>query len=111
MSEAGRGHGADMQHVLVHIDLDSGLGPIGVWGYKNGRLTHFYPESLSPAISARARDYMAARYTDQSIPEWFAFLEETATSAFDEFEAVEVNDDVSLPDVLAVYRRTWAATA
>ncbi len=100
-----------MQHVLVHIDLDSGLGPIGAWGYREGRLTHFYPESLDPGISARARQYLAARHADVSVPDWFAFLEENAASALDEFETVEVHHEMSLPAVLAEFRRTWAATA
>lgn len=100
-----------MQHVLVHVDLDSGLGPIGAWGYHEGRLTHFYPESLDPSISARARDYMAARGADVPVPEWFGHLDESAKTALDEFEAIEVDSEMKLHAVLAVFRRTWAATA
>ncbi len=100
-----------MRHVLVHIDLDSGLGPIGAWGYHDGRLTHFYPESLSAAIPARARQYMAARGADTSVPQWFDLLEESANTALDEFEAIEVDDGMTLPAVLAEFRRSWAATA
>lgn len=100
-----------MQHVLVHIDLDSGLGPIGAWGFHEGRLTHFYPESLHPSIPARARDYMAARHPDVTVPDWFDHLEECAHTAFDEFEAIEVHNGMNLPAILAEFRRSWAATA
>ncbi len=95
-----------MQHVLVHIDLDAGLGPIGAWGYLDGHLTHFYPESLDVRISARARDYMAIRDEGTTVPEWFEHIADNAGGA-DEFEAIEVNDGVSLPAIVAEFRRHW----
>lgn len=96
-----------MQHVLVHID--HGLGPIGAWGYLDGALTHFYPESLDVSIPARARQYMAGRDLDCTIPEWFGYLTDHARTALDEFEAIEVNDGVSLPAIVAEFRRAWSA--
>lgn len=96
-------------HVLVHIDLDQGLGPIGAWGY-DGKLTHFYPESLDTAISARARELMAARSLDVTVPEWMELIADTDPTTMDQFETVEVNDTDALPHVLAEYRKVWNAT-
>lgn len=97
-----------MQTVLVHID--SGLGPIGAWGFLGGTLKHFYPESLDVEISARARSAMAARGNDVPVPEWFHQLA-SRTPHLDDYEAIELNDGVSLPAVVAEFRRAWRETA
>lgn len=97
-----------MQHVLVHID--QGLGPIGAWGYKDGHLTHFYPESLDVAISGRARLLMAHRTLDISVPEWMDFIAESDPTLLDEYQTLEVPDDYQLSAILAEARRSWVAT-
>lgn len=97
-------------HVLIQIDLDQGLGPIGVWGFNAGRLKHFYPESLDASISARARELMAQRSLDISVPEWMDLIADTDPNPLDSFETVIVNDSDPLPLVLAEYRRLWNAT-
>lgn len=97
-------------HVLVHIDIDQGLGPIGAWGF-DGRLTHFYPESLDTAISARARELMAQRDADVTVPEWMDLIAEADPNPLDQFEHLEVNDTDPLPLVLAEYRRIWNSTS
>lgn len=98
-----------MQHVLVHID--QGLGPIGAWSYsKDGHLTHFYPESLDVAISGRARLLMAQRPTDVDVPEWMDFIADNDPTLLDEYETVQVTDNIALTAVLAGYRRNWVAT-
>jgi hypothetical protein len=96
-------------HVLVHIDLDQGLGPIGAWGF-NGQLKHFYPESLDPAISARARELMAQRTPDISVPDWMDLIADSDPNPLDSFHTGDVNDGDSLPVVLAEYRRIWNST-
>ena len=96
-----------MQHVMVHID--PGLGPIGAWGYLDGDLTHFYPESLELSIPARGRTAMAARGDHLTVPEWFLILSGHPT-AQDDFKTVEVNDGVSLPAVVAEFRKGWKQT-
>ena len=93
-----------MQHVLVHIDCD--LGPIGAWGYTDGDLTHFYPESLDPAISARARTAMAARGNDTPVDAWFHTLSRR-TPYLDDYEVVEVSNVITLPAVVAEFRKVW----
>lgn len=98
-----------MQHVLVHID--QGLGPIGAWSYKNGNLRHFYPESLDVGISARARELMAQRDTDVSVQDWMDLIADTDPTMLDEFETFEVDDNLSLPSILAEYRRSWTTAA
>lgn len=98
-------------HVLVHIDLDYGLGPIGAWGYDGIRLRHFYPESLDPAISARARDLMAQRSNDIPVDEWMALIAESDPSPLDSYEIVTADGAESLPAVLAQYRHAWSASA
>lgn len=97
-----------MQHVLVHID--QGLGPIGAWSYCDDRLTHFYPESLDPSISGRARLLMAQRSDDISIPEWMDLIADGEPTMLDEYQAFELDDDIPLNTVLAQFRRSWAAT-
>lgn len=97
-----------MQHVLVHID--SGLGPIGAWSYNDSHLVHFYPDSLDLAISSRAREAMAGRDPSISIPDWFAYLSAHA-NYLDEFETLEVHKPLSLPTILAEFRRAWKADA
>lgn len=97
-----------MQHVLVHID--QGLGPIGAWSYEDGALTHFYPESLEPAISARARELMAARDNDMPVAEWMDLIAGNEPTLLDEFQAFQVNDDLTLPTILADFRRSWVAS-
>jgi hypothetical protein len=94
-------------HVLVHIDLDQGLGPIGAWGYRNGKLRHFYPESLDIHIPARARDLMAQRTLDVTVPDWMEFIADAVPKGADQYATVIVNDTDSLPKVLAEYRRIW----
>ncbi len=97
-----------MQHVLVHIDHSCGLGPIGAWSFYDGRLTHFYPESLDPAIPARARDYMAGRDpSTATVDDWFGYLNDNIEPPLDEFHAIEANDGVSLPAIVAEFRRYW----
>lgn len=93
---------------MVHIDPS--LGPIGAWGFDQDRLTHFYPESLDVSISARARLAMASRGEHLTVPEWFLILSGNPT-AFDGFETVEVHDGISLPAVVAEFRRQWKETA
>jgi hypothetical protein len=97
-----------MQQVLVHID--HGLGPIGAWTYRHGALRHFYPESLDPFISARARDLMARRDSDVSIPEWMDLIADCDPTMLDEFQTFEVNDDLQLPTILGEFRRSWSAS-
>ncbi len=98
-----------MQHVLVHIDQD--LGPIGAWSYSaTGTLRHFYPESLDTAISARARELMAARDNNMPVNEWMDLIAGGEPSLLDDFTTFEVNDELSLPTILADYRRHWTAT-
>ncbi len=99
-----------MQHVLVHIDHGQNLGPIGAWGYIDGRLTHFYPESLDVGIPARARQYMLGRDpATTSVPTWFDLLMAHTDRRQDEFQAIEVNDDVTLPSIVAEFRRHWSS--
>lgn len=99
-----------MQHVLVHID--QGLGPIGAWSFDaKGALTHYYPESLDTAISSRARLLMAQRSEDISTPEWMDLISDSEPTMLDEYEAIEVDDGVTLNAVLADYRRTWTAAS
>jgi hypothetical protein len=98
-----------MQHVLVHIDQS--LGPIGAWSYNNtGRLIHFYPESLDPGISGRARLLMAQRPDDVTTPDWMDFIADNDPTLLDEYETVQVADDITLNVVLADCRRNWVAT-
>lgn len=98
-----------MQHVLVHID--PGLGPIGAWSYtSNGRLTHFYPESLDVSISGRARLLMAQRDDDISVPDWMDFIADSDATLLDEFQTFDVNDGISLSLILAEFRRSWVAS-
>jgi hypothetical protein len=96
-----------MQHVLVHID--QGLGPIGAWSYRQNRLTHFYPESLDPSISGRARLLMAQRQDDITIDEWMDLIADTEPNMLDEYTAFDIDDDVPLNVILAQFRRTWTA--
>lgn len=99
-----------MQHVLVHIDQS--LGPIGAWSYsKAGRLTHFYPESLDVAISGRARLLMAQRTSDVSVPEWMESLADKDPTLLDEYETVQIPDNVRLTAVVADFRRSWVASS
>ncbi len=51
---------------------------------------------------------MAAR-TDTSIPAWFEELATYVTPGLDEFQAIEVNDDVTLPGIVAEFRRHWSS--
>lgn len=98
-----------MQHVLVHIDQS--LGPIGAWSYSSaGTLRHFYPESLDTAISARARELMAARDNNMPVSEWMDLIAGGEPSLLDNFTSLEVNDELSLPTILADFRRHWTAT-
>lgn len=98
-----------MQHVLVHID--QGLGPIGAWSYtEDGRLVHFYPESLDPSISGRARLLMAQRDDDITVPEWMDFIAESDATLLDEYQTFDVNDGISLNLILAEFRRSWITT-
>lgn len=98
-----------MQHVLVHID--QGLGPIGAWGYsKDGHLTQFYPESLDPAISGRARLLMAHRTPDVPVPEWMDFIADSDPTLLDEYQTLQVNDGYPLNAVVTDFRRSWVAT-
>lgn len=98
-----------MQHVLVHIDLDQGLGPIGAWGYNGRNLRHFYPESLDAAIAARARELMAQRTPDVTVADWMDLIADADPNPLDSYEAFDVDDELSLPTILAEYRRTWVA--
>ncbi len=98
-----------MQHILVHIELDMGLGPIGAWGYSNGNLVHFYPDSLDTAISARAREAMAIRDLDMAVPDWFRFLATSHPNALDDFQTLEDHHQTSLPVILNDFRRHWYA--
>jgi hypothetical protein len=95
------------QHVLIHID--QGLGPVGAWGYLDGQLTQFYPESLEPFISSRARELMAAR-RDITVPEYFALLAACDPTLLDDFHTLETSDGVSLPAALAEFRKAWNKT-
>ncbi len=95
------------QHVLVHIDQE--LGPIGAWGYLNGHLTQFYPESLDVSIPARARELMAGR-RDIPIPDYFALLAGCDPTLLDEYRHTKTADGVSLPAIVAEFRRAWKAT-
>ena len=94
-------------HVLVHVD--QGLGPIGAWGY-NGKLRHFYPESLDTAISARARELMASRATNISVTDWMDLMADADPTLIDEYHAFETSDDAALPGVLAEFRRSWVSS-
>lgn len=96
-----------MQQVLVHVDLDYGLGPVGAWTYRQGALRHFYPESLDPQISARARDLMAQRRLDISVPEWMGLIADQDPNPMDHFQTFEVNDDLPLPAILSEFRKSW----
>lgn len=98
-----------MQHVLVHLDHD--LGPIGAWSYSEEGLKHFYPESLDLAISARARDAMASRPLDTPVPDWFLTVHHNHVTALDAFDILEVEDEHSLPAILAAYRKGWNENA
>lgn len=95
-----------MQHVLVHIDSER--GPIGAWSFNAGRLRHFYPESLDEAISERARDVMARRDLDTPVPDWMDFIADRDPTFLDAYQAFDVHDDLSLPAILAEYRRMWS---
>jgi hypothetical protein len=95
-----------MQHVLVHIDSER--GPIGAWSFGSGKLRHFYPESLDEAISERAREVMARRDLDVPVPQWMDFLADCDPTLLDKYQTLEVNDDLSLPAILADYRRMWS---
>lgn len=98
-----------MQHVLVHID--QGLGPIGAWSHRlDGKLTHFYPESLDVAISGRARLLMAQRPDDVDIEEWMDFIADSDATLLDEYQTIDVDDALPLTAVLAGFRRSWAAS-
>jgi hypothetical protein len=97
-----------MQHVLVHIDQS--LGPIGAWSYSRDRLTHFYPESLDPSISGRARLVMAQRTDDTSIIEWMDLIAGTEPTMLDEYQTVDVADGIPLNFVLGEFRRSWLAS-
>lgn len=92
------------QYVLVHYD--HALGPIGAWGFLDGRLKHFYPESLDVGISSRAREIMAAR-RDTTVPEFFALLDRCDPSMLDNYQLVKTPPGVSLPAVVAEVRRSW----
>lgn len=94
-----------MQHVLVHID--QALGPIGAWTYRRGALRHFYPESLDPDISARARDLMARRDNDIGVSEWMDFIADCDPTLLDAFQTFDVDDDYILPAILSEFRRAW----
>ncbi len=98
-----------MQHVLIHIDVDMGLGPIGAWSYHNERLVHFYPDSLDVQIAARAREVMALRDLDIPVPDWFAFLAGQMPTAYDEYNTLIVETPLTLPSILADFRRHWYA--
>lgn len=98
-------------HVLVHIDLDQGLGPIGAWGVSRHGLRHFYPESLDVTIPARARDLMAQRDLDTSVAEWMNLIAGTDPNPLDSWALIDVKDSDPLPTVLAEYRRTWVAAS
>jgi hypothetical protein len=99
-----------MQHVLVHIE--AGLGPIGAWSYtQDGKLVHFYPESLDIAISGRARLLMAQRHHDVSVPDWMDFIADNTGSLLDEYQTLIVHDDLSLNLILAEFRRTWVSSS
>jgi hypothetical protein len=105
--DADSGDGAAVQQVLVHID--AGLGPIGAWSFNDGHLVHFYPESLDTSIPARAREAMASRDLDVSVPDWFALLADQDPTMLDAYEAFTVDIPVALPTILAEYRRQWNA--
>lgn len=98
-----------MQNVMVHIDSD--LGPVGAWSWHDGYqlLRHFYPESLDLSISGRARQLMAERPPDSSVPGWFHYLA-TLQSGLDKYEACDVPDQMQLLEVVAEYRRVWNST-
>lgn len=98
-----------MQQVLVHID--QGLGPIGAWGYHDGNLAHFYPDSLDTSISARAREAMALRDLDIPVPDWFAFLAGQEPTMLDDYASFEIDEPVALAKILSEYRRQWSATS
>lgn len=95
-----------MQHVLVHIDQER--GPIGAWSFSSGKLRHFYPESLDEAIPARAREVMAARDLDVTVVEWMDHIADCDPTLLDAYQAFEVHDDLTLPAILAEYRRMWS---
>lgn len=98
-----------MQHVLVHIDQC--LGPIGAWSYTaDGRLTHFYPDSLDVGISGRARLLMAQRYGDITTPEWMDFIASTEPTTLDDYTAFQVEENITLTEVLTEFRRFWVST-
>jgi hypothetical protein len=97
-------------HVLVHIDLDQGLGPIGAWGYSKYGLRHFYPESLDVEISARARNLMAQRDNDTPVTEWMDLIADADPTPLDSWRVIEADDNDPLPIVLSDFRRTWMAS-
>lgn len=97
-----------MKHVLVHID--QGLGPIGAWSF-NGKLRHFYPESLDVAIPSRARELMASRTTDISVADWMGLMADADPTLTDEYRTFETPDDAALPAILAEFRRTWVTSS
>lgn len=98
-----------MQYVLVHIDQN--LGPIGAWSYREDRLTHFYPESLDPAISGRARLLMAQRSHDITTPDWMDLIADGEPTMLDEYQAFEIDDeDMPLNAILVQVRKAWAAS-
>ncbi len=95
-------------HVLVHIDCD--LGPIGAWSWNadRGQLTQFYPESLDLNISGRARQLLAARPLQVSLPDWFLEIAATTVASLcDKYEVVVVPDNTNLIDIVSEYRRAW----
>src|ERR1700759_4503880 len=109
VTNAHSGNGAYMQHVQVHID--TGLGPIGPWSYNEGAPVHFYPDSLDVSIPARAREAMASRDPSISVPDWFAIMCGHHCNQLDDFETIAVDKPLSLPAILADFRREWNAQA
>lgn len=98
-----------MQHILIHIDQS--LGPIGAWSYDtHGHLTHFYPDSLDTAISARARELMAARDNTMAVPEWMHLIAGTEPTLLDEYQTFETNEGQPLNHILADFRRSWVSS-
>ncbi len=97
-----------MQHVLVHIDQS--LGPIGAWSNSQDGLRHFYPESLDPAISARAREIMAQRPPDITVEDWMDLIADSDPTLLDEYQTLKVQDHIALNVILAEFRRTWVAS-
>jgi hypothetical protein len=60
--------------------------------WHDGALKHFYPESLEPAISARARELMATRDNDVPVAEWMDLIAGSEPTLLDEFQAFEIHD-------------------